>query len=93
MQGSAYVRNILVQPGPLTVPLSHRSFSEPRYRVIDYGRAETEWEMLKKQSPKLSRRQKQDEVDKVQSSHYRLAEMLLRKELGYDRREGGSEDL
>ena len=38
VQGSMYERNVLVQPGPLTVPPANRSFNEPSYRIIDFGR-------------------------------------------------------
>jgi hypothetical protein len=33
-----YERNVLVQPGPLTVPRPNRSLDEPSYRIIDFGR-------------------------------------------------------
>ncbi|KAJ7741197.1 hypothetical protein DFH07DRAFT_751215, partial [Mycena maculata] len=39
-QGSFYVRNILRQPGPLTVAPSERSDSTPSFRIIDFGRGE-----------------------------------------------------
>ncbi|KAN0135862.1 hypothetical protein V8E53_006314, partial [Lactarius tabidus] len=39
-QGSAYLRNIVVQPGPLTRPPAERSFDNPSYRIIDFGRGE-----------------------------------------------------
>lgn len=38
IQGSFYVRNILAQPGPLTVPPEQRSKKTPSFRVIDFGR-------------------------------------------------------
>ncbi|KAF8492213.1 hypothetical protein F5888DRAFT_1732125 [Russula emetica] len=38
VQGSMYHRNVLVQPGPLTVPRANRSLDEPSYRIIDFGR-------------------------------------------------------
>ncbi|KAH9986890.1 hypothetical protein BJV74DRAFT_774470 [Russula compacta] len=38
VQGSFYQRNILVQPGPLTIPRSERSLNTPSYRIIDFGR-------------------------------------------------------
>ncbi|KAI0634604.1 hypothetical protein C8Q77DRAFT_1157399 [Trametes polyzona] len=41
VQGSMYTRNILVQPGPLSVPRAERTLSEPSFRLIDFGRAET----------------------------------------------------
>jgi hypothetical protein len=31
-------RNILAQPGPLNLPPADRSFNEPSYRIIDFGR-------------------------------------------------------
>ncbi|KAH9848141.1 hypothetical protein C2E23DRAFT_740245 [Lenzites betulinus] len=43
IQGSFYVRNIMVQPGPLTAPPAARSYDTPSYRIIDFGRGET-WE-------------------------------------------------
>jgi len=39
-QGSVYPRNILIQPGPLTLPPSKRSLASPSFRIIDFGRAE-----------------------------------------------------
>ena len=38
VQGSMYERNVLVQPGPLNLPPADRSFNEPSYRTIDFGR-------------------------------------------------------
>ena len=38
VQGSFYERNILMQPGPLTLPRAERSFNDPSYRIIDFGR-------------------------------------------------------
>ncbi|KAI0339273.1 hypothetical protein BDW22DRAFT_1400509 [Trametopsis cervina] len=38
IQGSFYTRNILTQPGPLTVPPEKRSNKTPSFRVIDFGR-------------------------------------------------------
>jgi hypothetical protein len=39
LQGSIYPRNILIQPGPLTLPPSKRSLASPSFRIIDFGRA------------------------------------------------------
>lgn len=39
IQNSFYVRNILVQPGPLTAPPHKRSKKTPSFRLIDFGRA------------------------------------------------------
>jgi hypothetical protein len=40
VQGSTYPRNILEQPGPLSLPPDERSAATPSFRVIDFGRAE-----------------------------------------------------
>jgi hypothetical protein len=40
IQGSTFERNILVQPGPLTLPRAERSLDNPLYRLIDFGRGE-----------------------------------------------------
>jgi hypothetical protein len=40
LQGSVYPRNILMQPGPLTLPPSKRSLASPSFRIIDFGRGE-----------------------------------------------------
>jgi len=40
IQGSFYERNILVQPGPLTLPRAERSLDEPSFRIIDFDRGE-----------------------------------------------------
>ncbi|KAJ7196999.1 hypothetical protein GGX14DRAFT_472515 [Mycena pura] len=39
LQKSAFKKNILVQPGPLTVHPSQRSLETPGFRIIDFGRA------------------------------------------------------
>ncbi|KAF8333631.1 uncharacterized protein EI90DRAFT_2916492 [Cantharellus anzutake] len=36
--GSAHVRNIVVQPGPLTLPPWRRSLKHPSFRMVDFGR-------------------------------------------------------
>ena len=36
---SMYLRNMLVQPGPLSVPRSERTMERPSFRLIDFGRA------------------------------------------------------
>ena len=38
-QGSFYVRNVLIQPGPLSAPPSQRTLRIPSFRIIDFGRA------------------------------------------------------
>lgn len=40
--GSFYVRNIMMQPGPLTAPPEKRSKDTPSFRMIDFGRTD-EW--------------------------------------------------
>ncbi|KAI0819887.1 hypothetical protein BC628DRAFT_1525296 [Trametes gibbosa] len=38
-QRSFWVRNIMIQPGPLWVPPARRTFDCPSFRIIDFGRA------------------------------------------------------
>ena len=40
LQGSFYVRNIMIQPVPLTLPPKRRSLDSPSFRLIDFGWAE-----------------------------------------------------
>ena len=40
LHNSPYVRNILIQPGPLTRPPNERSIVTPSFRIIDFGRTE-----------------------------------------------------
>ena len=41
IHGSAHTRNILVQPGPLTVAPSERTLDYPCFRIVDFGRTRT----------------------------------------------------
>ncbi|RDX52430.1 hypothetical protein OH76DRAFT_1433883 [Lentinus brumalis] len=46
VQGSFYVRNIMCQPGPLSVAPKERSYDTPSFRIIDFGRGKCwEWEL------------------------------------------------
>ncbi|KAH9903255.1 hypothetical protein C8Q73DRAFT_45050 [Cubamyces lactineus] len=40
VQQSPFERNILVQPGSLSVPRAERTMDRPSYRIIDFGRGE-----------------------------------------------------
>ncbi|KAL7284758.1 hypothetical protein ACG7TL_002065 [Trametes sanguinea] len=40
VQYSSFERNMLVQPGPLSVPREQRSMNSPSFRIIDFGRGE-----------------------------------------------------
>ncbi|KAA1475647.1 hypothetical protein DENSPDRAFT_435667 [Dentipellis sp. KUC8613] len=55
VQNSFFTRNVLMQPGPLTLPPHRRTLDRPSFRVIDFGRAEM-WDKLQ---------------DKVLDSHVR----------------------
>ena len=46
IQGSVYTRNILIQPGPLTIPPSKRSLASPSFRIIDFGRADHDLKLI-----------------------------------------------
>lgn len=48
IQNSGYVRNIMVQPGPLHRPPSERSIKTPSFRIIDFGRGEVFPDWFKK---------------------------------------------
>jgi len=48
IQGSVYPRNILIQPGPLTLPPSKRSLASPSFRIIDFGRAEYKLDRIRR---------------------------------------------
>ncbi len=38
----------MIQPGPLTLPPEERTYKQPSFRIIDYGRGECwDWEMNK----------------------------------------------
>lgn len=37
-QGSVYPRNVVMQPGPLMDPPAERSYDNPSFRIIDFGR-------------------------------------------------------
>ncbi|KAK7682781.1 hypothetical protein QCA50_014165 [Cerrena zonata] len=43
VQNSPYLRNMVVQPGPLTVPPEKRSMKYPSFRIIDFGRGQ-DWD-------------------------------------------------
>ncbi|KAI0761356.1 hypothetical protein BD413DRAFT_590580 [Trametes elegans] len=56
---STYVRNMLVQPGPLSAPRGERSMDCPSFRIIDFGRC------------KASARGRDDWVFKMEKLHDR----------------------
>ena len=52
VQGSFYVRNIMCQPGPLTLPPKRRSYDTPSFRIINFGRGECwDWELERDVNP------------------------------------------
>jgi hypothetical protein len=42
LQNSAALRNMVMQPGPLTFPPHQRSMGQPSFRIIDFGRGRVE---------------------------------------------------
>ena len=60
LQGSFYVRNIMMQPGPLTAPPEQRSNKTPSFRIIDFGRGEL-WEG-NKDGPEMEKRKWDDAI-------------------------------
>ncbi|CAL1710134.1 unnamed protein product [Somion occarium] len=57
VQGSSYVRNIVVQPGPLTAPPEKRSKKTPSFRIIDFGRGDT-WATFVGTNPDQERKER-----------------------------------
>jgi hypothetical protein len=70
LQGSVDSRNILVQPGPLTCPRAERSFDNPSYRIIDFGRGE------------CYDRFNQDFTDKLMSEEQKKVRLRICKDVG-----------
>ncbi|KAH9903248.1 hypothetical protein C8Q73DRAFT_633651 [Cubamyces lactineus] len=54
IQGSFYVRNIMIQPGPLTAPPEKRTLDTPSFRIIDFGRGAS-WDTWRN-SPSITAR-------------------------------------
>lgn len=40
VQGSAFARNVLTQPGPLSLPREERLSASPSFRIVDFGRGD-----------------------------------------------------
>ncbi|KAI0767599.1 hypothetical protein C8Q74DRAFT_1203803 [Fomes fomentarius] len=80
IQGSFYVRNIMIQPGPLTLPPDERTYKQPSFRIIDYGRGECwDWEMNK---PDMEKR-KFDFARRAGEEIARARSELLIEDLGF----------
>ncbi|KAI9511041.1 hypothetical protein F5148DRAFT_436827 [Russula earlei] len=71
VQGSMYKRNIVMQPGPLTLPQTQRSLREPSFRIIDFGRG-------KCCNPKVNYVNKEDWVDEAEHERNKVVEWTLR---------------
>ncbi|KAJ6511193.1 hypothetical protein C8R45DRAFT_814758 [Mycena sanguinolenta] len=80
-QNSFYVRNILRQPGPLTVAPSARSDKTPSFRIIDHGRGE-HWPLMleaaKKEIEIEQRRRKERKAKTASMNVPTEAEMKMR---------------
>ncbi|OSD00997.1 hypothetical protein PYCCODRAFT_1459906 [Trametes coccinea BRFM310] len=72
-QGSFYVRNILIQPGPLSAPPTQRTFDRPSFRIIDFGRARVLRDMLERACAEEAReaeeRKRERESKKAESGN------------------------
>ena len=91
-QGSFYVRNIMVQPGPLALPPEQRSYATPSFRIIDYGRGQCwDWELeaqaARKESARLSqtdmRNRRQDFAYRVMTEVTQARRELLVDDMGF----------
>lgn len=49
LQSSPYARNVLTQPGPLSLPREERSNASPSFRIIDFGRGDEPWTLRRTQ--------------------------------------------
>lgn len=81
---SPYVRNILVQPGPLTVLPAERSRRTPGFRLIDFGRSLQLSTMIKEVTGDHTEEERrnmarQDFYFKCQMENHKAA-----REIGYD---------
>ena len=88
LQGSFYVRNIMIQPGPLTAPPAERSFETPSFRIIDYGRGTSwDWELEeaeeKKRSKEEMKKRRQDFAFRVGDELARARRELLVDDMGF----------
>ncbi|KAI0918510.1 hypothetical protein AcV5_002486 [Taiwanofungus camphoratus] len=63
VQNSVYARNILIQPGPRWVHRSKRSFHEPSFRIIDFGRCDWYDDWYKSRYGTLERAKDDDEEE------------------------------
>lgn len=81
-QNSFYVRNILRQPGPINLPPHMRSDKTPIFRIIDFGRGEHLWTMIRKKLQKQKLMQVQSQIITVLNQ-----ECFSKRERERDRRE------
>ena len=94
-QGSFYVRNIMVQQGPLALPPEQRSYATPSFRIIDYGRGQCwDWELEEKdkgngkdkgkgKGKKDLKRDRADFVQSIVDEVARARRELLVDEMGF----------
>ncbi|KAJ6472290.1 hypothetical protein C8R47DRAFT_987866 [Mycena vitilis] len=75
-QNSFYVRNILRQPGPLTVAPSARSDSTPSFRIIDFGRGE-HWQRIEAEEAAVQTDKKH--LEQARKSYWELRDYEVRK--------------
>ncbi|KAJ7263132.1 hypothetical protein B0H12DRAFT_294139 [Mycena haematopus] len=81
-QNSFYVRNILRQPGPLTVAPSARSDKTPSFRIIDHGRGEHWPFVLDAAAKKIELEQRKREALRImmgESMHVPTEEEMKRR--------------
>ena len=87
---STYIRNIVMQPGPLTRHPQERSNSTPSFRLIDFGRStNVEEEVTKKSKESKKDGSTEEEKEERRASAYRSwglsraqEEMAINRELG-----------
>ena len=83
-QGSFYLRNIMIQPGPLTKPPRERSLDTPSFRIIDFGRGMSwAWELEEKTNQSELDRRRHNFAFMVGDEVARARRELLVDDLGF----------
>ncbi|KAI0761349.1 hypothetical protein BD413DRAFT_486168 [Trametes elegans] len=87
IQGSFYVRNIMIQPGPLSVPPERRNYDTPSFRIIDFGRGER-WDWNARREGRqtyfaIRNDRRADFVHRIGDEAYRARKELLIEDFGF----------
>jgi len=84
VHNSPYVRNILVQPGPLTVLPAERSLRTPSFRLIDFGRSLKLSTMIKEVTGDHTEEERRDIARRDFCFKCQMENRRAAREIGYD---------